>query len=108
MGDFALHGLVPASAAPAGDESCFVSAINSARASAGVAPLGPNAAMLSTARSWSQTMADAGSIFHNTNLADVAPSTWQAISENARVRPPPGALAPASMNSPQHRHNLLD
>jgi hypothetical protein len=108
MGAFALHGLVPAFAGTADQESCFVSAINSARASAGVASLSVQGDLLAIARSWSQTMANAGSISHNPNLANVAPSNWQNLGENVGVGPSCDSLAQAFMNSPEHRKNILD
>lgn len=108
MGAFALHGLVPASAAPGDEESCFVSAINSARASAGVPSLSGQNDLLRIATSWSQTMADAGHIFHNPNLANLVPSNWQAIGENVGVGPTCDSIAQAFMNSPEHKRNILD
>jgi len=73
VGAVVLPTIVPASAANAGEESCFVSALNAARSSAGVAPLGTNGDLLGIARAWSGTMARAGHIFHNTAIANVAP-----------------------------------
>jgi hypothetical protein len=108
MGAVALQGIVPASAANAGAESCFVSAINAARSSAGVAPVGTNGDLLGVARVWSGTMATAGHIFHNTAIANLAPSTWESLGENVGVGPTCTAISQAFMNSPEHRRNILD
>jgi len=85
VGALALHGLVPASASPAGEESCFLSAVNAARSAAGAAPLSLQGDLLRISRAWSQTMATAGQLFHDPNLTKLAPSRW-----------------------PEHRRNILD
>ena len=108
VGALALHGLVPASASAASDESCFLSAINAARSAAGVAPLSIQGDLLQIARSWSQTMATAGQLFHDPNLAKLAPSSWQTLGENVGIGPTCDAIAQAFMNSPEHRRNILD
>jgi Cysteine-rich secretory protein family len=108
VGVVAFQSVVPASAANAAEESCFVSAINAARSSARVAPVGTNADLLGIARSWSGTMARAGRIFHNTGIANVAPSNWQSLGENVGVGPTCGDIAQALMASPEHRRNILD
>jgi hypothetical protein len=108
MGAVALHSLVPASASPAGEESCFVSAINSARTAEGVAPLSIQGDLLRISRIWSQTMATAGHIFHDTNIANLVPSNWQTVGENVGMGPTCDSIAQAFMNSPEHRRNILD
>jgi hypothetical protein len=108
MGAVALHGLGPASASPADEESCFVSAINSARGAAGVAPLSIQGDLLRISRVWSQTMSTAGHIFHNTNIANLVPSNWQTVGENVGTGPTCDSIAEAFMNSPEHRRNILD
>jgi cell division septation protein DedD len=108
MGAVALQSVVPASAANAGEESCFVSAINSARSSAGVAPVSTNGALVGVARTWSGTMAAAGHIFHNTNIPNLAPSNWQSLGENVGVGPTCDSIAQAFVNSPEHLKNILD
>src|SRR5437660_10893508 len=109
MGAVVAQGMMmsPASAT-ASEESCFVSAINSARGAAGVAPLAVNGDLLGIARPWSQTMASAGHIFHNTNLATVAPSNWMNLGENVGMGPTCDSIAQAFMNSPEHKRNILD
>ena len=108
VGALALHGLVPASASPASDESCFLSAINAARGAAGVAPLSVQGDLLRIARSWSQTMATAGQLFHDPNLSKLAPSRWLELGENVGTGPTCDSVAQAFMNSTEHRRNILD
>jgi hypothetical protein len=108
VGALALHGLVPASASPASDESCFLSAINAARSAAGAAPLSVQGDLLRIARSWSQTMATAGQLFHDPNLSKLAPSRWLALGENVGTGPTCDSIAQAFMNSTEHRRNILD
>jgi Cysteine-rich secretory protein family len=108
MAAVALHNLLPASASPADEESCFASAINSARTAAGVAPLSIQGDLLRISRVWSQTMATAGHIFHNTNIVNLVPSNWQTVGENVGVGPTCDSIAQAFMNSPEHKKNILD
>jgi hypothetical protein len=107
LGALALQSIIPA-AATASEEACYLAAINAARAATGVRPLGTNDGLLGIARSWSRTMANAGHIFHDTNLPNVAPSEWLDLGENVGVGPTCGAVAQAFMNSPEHRVNVLD
>ena len=108
VGALALHGLVPASASPAVEESCFLSAVNAARSAAGAAPLSIQGDLLRISRAWSQTMATAGQLFHDPNLTKLVPSTWQALGENVGTGPTCDSIAQAFMNSPEHRRNILD
>jgi len=108
MGAVALHGLVPASASSAGDESCFLSAINAARSAAGAAPLSIQGDLLRISRLWSQTMATDSQLFHDPNFTKLAPSNWQALGENVGMGPTCDSIAQAFMNSPEHRKNILD
>jgi hypothetical protein len=108
VGALALHGLVPASASPAGEESCFLSAVNAARSAAGAAPLSLQGDLLRISRAWSQTMATAGQLFHDPNLTKLAPFNWQALGENVGTGPTCDAIAQAFVNSPEHRRNILD
>jgi len=108
VGALGLHGLVPASASPAGEESCFLSAINAVRSAAGAAPLSIQGDLLRISRAWSQTMAAAGQLFHNPNITKLAPSNWQALGENVGTGPTCDSIAQAFMNSPEHKRNILD
>ncbi|MFN2610189.1 MAG: CAP domain-containing protein [Actinomycetota bacterium] len=96
------------SAWASGEESCFTSRTNSARISAGVAPLTTRGDLVSIARRHSSQMAASGTIFHNGNLANEAPSDWQALGENVGMGPTCDDIHTAFMNSPHHRANILD
>src|SRR5437763_3929637 len=106
--DLPLPSIGSASAADATEESCFVSAINAARSSAGVAPLGTNGDLLQVARVWSATMAAAGDISHNPNVANLAPPAWSSLGENVGFGPTCDSVIQAFMNSPEHLKNVLD
>ncbi len=105
------------SAAPAGAqeldtramESEFVSRINDLRASQGLAALASdNSQLHGVAVSWAGSMADAGSISHRSNLADVAPSNWTRLGENVGVGHDVEGLHNAFVASPGHYRNLVD
>jgi hypothetical protein len=102
-----IQGVVPAFATTT-DESCFISAINSARGSAGLPGLGINLALQSIAEGWSQSMAAVDVLSHNMNLPNVAPSDWMHLGENVGEGPTCDAIATAFMNSPEHKANILD
>jgi len=85
-------------------ESCFVSKINAARST----PLTVRSDLVAIARRHSQRMADSGTIFHNGNLANEAPSDWQSLGENVGMGPSCSDIHNAFMNSSSHRKNILD
>lgn len=89
-------------------ESCFTSSLNAARASAGRAALATRSDLVSIARRHSAQMAASGTIYHNSNLQNEAPSDWVSLGENVGT----GATCPdihqAFMNSAPHRANILD
>ena len=85
-------------------ESCFVSKINAARST----PLTVRSDLVAIARRHSQRMADSGTIFHNGNLANEAPSDWQSLGDNVGMGPSCSDIHNAFMNSPSHRKNILD
>lgn len=102
-----LGGFTPAFATTSND-SCFISAINSARASNGLGALGVNSALESIATTWTQSMVAAQVLSHNLNLPNLAPSDWVNLGENVGEGPSCDAIATAFMNSPEHRANILD
>lgn len=107
-------GTTPAGAAvtvvPAPDaataEARFVSLVNEARAARGLPALVRDERLVSIARAHSARMADAGRIFHSTNLATLAPSAWRLLGENVGVGVDAGVLHEAFMASPTHRDNI--
>src|SRR5260370_28359127 len=103
-----LPSIGSAYAADASEESCFVSAINADRSSAGLAPLGTNGDLLRVARVWSATMAAAGDISHNPKVANLAPPDWRFLGENVGFGPTCDSVIQAFTGSPEHLKNILD
>lgn len=100
---------VPAAArAGTADASCMASAINDARAAAGLAPLALNGNLASIASAHSQDMAAAGSLSHNPDLRSQAPSDWVSLGENVGDGPSCSSVAVAFMGDADHRQNILD
>lgn len=103
-----LPGVGAVPAAGAGEDLCFVSAVNAARSSTGLAPLGVNGDLLRIARAWSAVMAANGDISHNPNISSLAPQNWLSLGENVGVGPSCDSVVQAFMNSSEHRKNILD
>jgi hypothetical protein len=86
------------------------SLLNSARASAGLKPLGDDSRLDAIAQAQAQRMADRDAIYHNPNLksdADAAGVNWETIGENVGVGPDASSVHQAFMASPGHRQNIL-
>jgi hypothetical protein len=91
------------------DEWEFVRLANASRAQAGLGAL-EGQVWVEDARNHSERMAQAKSIFHDTNLAAQASafsSCWTAIAENVGLGPTVAELHTALMQSSSHRRNLL-
>ncbi|MFY9587717.1 MAG: CAP domain-containing protein [Actinomycetota bacterium] len=105
-----LAGLIPFGApnasASSGAESCFISAINGARASAGRSRLIVKSDLTSAARRHSASMARDGRIYHSGNLGSGI-SGWTSIGENVGSGPSCTSVHRAFMNSSAHRANIL-
>lgn len=104
------HEVLPAvaQAAQAPPASCFVAAINGARASAGLPALASDSVVAATAAAHSARMAAAGDIFHNPDLPDAMPPGWAEAGENVGMGPSCVSVAAALWRSPDHRANILD
>lgn len=94
-------------------ESCFLSRINSARASNGAGSLSLDSTLTGYARTHSSRMAANGSLYHSASSAldPYLPSNWQAWGENVGMASESvecGPLFQAFMDSSGHRSNLLD
>lgn len=109
-GTFAAAALVATAPAFAStsEANCFLSAINTERASGGLPALASNAALVSIAQTWSQHLASAGTLSHNPNLASLAPASWMKLGENVGMGPTCDAIATAFWNSPEHKANIMD
>jgi uncharacterized protein YkwD len=101
------HGVIPAVAAQ-DQATCFTTAVNAARAEAGVAALATDPALVSLAQAHSARMEAAGTIFHNTDLPAMVPSDWQSVGENVGMGGGCDGIAQAFLRSPEHRANILD
>lgn len=95
------------SADPASDEDRFVHLINASRAAHGLGSLSVDHNLVGAARAQSQRMANAGTIFHNSNLPNELPGGWQTIGENVGTGGSVDELHGALMNSPSHKANVL-
>jgi uncharacterized protein YkwD len=99
----------------AGGEQSLLTAINSARAAAGVSPLRPSAALTSAATWQSQVLARAGILDHtspdgSTLTVRLARARWHGTGqagEDLAVATSPALALSMWMQSPGHRENLL-
>ena len=92
----------------AAEEQAFVAKINDLRTSRGLASLAVDAQLTDQARIWSQTMKDAGNIFHTTTLDAGITADWAKLGENVGVGGTVDALFDAFVASPKHFENLID
>ncbi len=102
-------GLGLSATADAGQENEFLSAINSSRSAAGLAPLAMSGSLQTYARSHSVAMANSDSIYHSTGaqLAAAAGSGYTKLGENVGRGPGVSALHTAFMGSSGHKANIL-
>lgn len=91
---------------PSPIEAQFVALINSHRAGLGLAPYEVHPQLEAKARAWSETMADAGDIFHS-RLPDGITAPWQSLGENVAMGPSIGLLHNALVTSPRHLANFV-
>jgi uncharacterized protein YkwD len=89
------------------DEASFLSLINRDRAANGLSQLEWTPQLVDVARVQSARQAQAGTIFHNANLASEVTGNWVVLGENVGMGGSVGALHDAFMNSPHHRDNVL-
>lgn len=92
----------------AAEEQAFIDKINQLRTSLGLAPLAIDPELTAQARIWSQTMKDAGKIFHTTTLDAGISSDWEKLGENVGVGGDVNSLFDAFVASPKHYENLVD
>jgi hypothetical protein len=101
-----LSGATPASASGPSTGS-ILSAVNSARASAGRRPLSLRSDLSAVAYRWSANMAARNTLQHNPNLTSQVHG-WRWVGENVGYGPDWSRVQVAFMNSPGHRSNILD
>ena len=107
---FLLLLLVPARQALAADvtEESFRSLMNAERVDHNRRRLKMQETLVAVAREQSADMAQAGSIFHNPELAnDLGQVSWSIAGENVGVGGSVETLHEAFMNSPPHRKNIM-
>ena len=85
----------------------FVALINRDRSAEGLSTLATYWDLEDDALAHTERMIDAGHIYHNPNLADVAGPVWSRLGENVGVGGTVETLHQAFMNSPGHRANVL-
>lgn len=110
----ATVGIGASVGADAGSEDGFLSAINSSRSSAGLAPLKMDSSLRSYARKHTQYMIDGkcsgdANICHSSSsaLQSAAGSGWSALGENVGRGNTVSSLHQAFMDSAGHRKNIL-
>jgi hypothetical protein len=102
LGIVALPGLAHADAA-----ASLVQQANSARATAGVAPLAVSGDLAAVAARQAASMARSGVLAHTPSL-NSAICCWVAIGENVGEGPSTAVINAAFLASPPHRANLLN
>lgn len=95
-------GTVDASA-----EQDFLNRTNALRASLGLGQLHVNGELQTKARGWSETQAQAGTIFHST-LTNGVTQNWHRLGENVGMGPDVPSIHDALVRSPRHYENLAD
>lgn len=88
-------------------EQDFLNRTNALRASLGLGALRSNSELLAKARSWSQTQASSGTIFHSTLTSGVT-QNWHRLGENVGMGPDVVSIHDALVRSPRHYENLAD
>ena len=109
---FALLVPAPVAASP-GNESDFVSRVNSTRASVGLPPLAVDGQLVGLARSWSTQMRNGtcgGGAFicHASPLSSGVSHNWAKLGENVGTGPTVGDVMAAFIASPGHYANIVD
>jgi uncharacterized protein YkwD len=86
----------------------FVARINQLRASKGLTTLSVDGELTAQANQWAATMANAGRIFHASDLSVGISANWSKLGENVGVGGDTASLFQAFVNSPTHYANLVD
>lgn len=89
------------------NEGDIFSAVNSARAAAGLPAYSSADDLAAAARGQAERMAASGKLYHNPNLASEV-SGWSRIGENVAFAGDWRSANDALMNSPDHRAQILD
>ncbi|MGI9603748.1 MAG: CAP domain-containing protein [Acidimicrobiales bacterium] len=103
----AVSPLAPAGA-QAAEETAFIDALNQMRDEVGLPPLTVHDELTALSRTWAQTMADAGEIFHANPISAGLEAPWLKLGENVGVGPTVDELMNAFAASPGHYANIVD
>ncbi|MCZ3386454.1 MAG: CAP domain-containing protein [Actinomycetia bacterium] len=98
---------LPGTAFAGPNEGDIFSAVNSARASAGLAAYSYAGDLAAAARGQAERMAASGELYHNPNLSSEV-GGWSRIGENVAFAGDWRAAHDVLMNSPGHRAQILD
>ena len=93
--------------ATASEESSFVSRINAERTSRGIHSVSVRSDLVDVARRWSETMANAGQIWHDPNMPNEV-TGWTRLGDCVGRGPDVASVHQAFMNSDEHRSIILD
>jgi hypothetical protein len=99
--------LLPGTAYAGPNEGDLFSAVNSARASAGLPGYSYAGDLAAAARGQAERMAASGELYHNPNLASEV-GGWSRIGENVAFAGDWKSANDVLMNSPDHRAQILD
>ena len=102
----ALAATTPAPAVVQAPASALLAALNSARTSAGLAPLSSAGDLVAVANEQALAMATDGYLFHNPYL-ETQVANWQALGENVGCGLSTSTIQSAFMGSTEHRDNIL-
>ena len=89
-------------------EAEFTARINQLRASRGLGALSTDPELTREARTWAATMANAGRIFHTSNLSSGITANWAKLGENVGVGGRVDVLFQAFVDSPTDYENIVD
>ena len=98
---------MPTAAFAGPNESDIFSAVNSARASAGLPGYAYAGDLAAAARGQAERMASSGELYHNPNLGSEV-GGWSRIGENVAYAGDWRSAHQVLMNSPSHRAQILD
>jgi len=99
--------VLPGTAYAGPNEGDIFSAVNSARASAGLPAYAYAGDLAAAARGQAERMAASGELYHNPNLSSEV-SGWSRIGENVAFAGDWKSAHDVLMNSPDHRAQILD
>jgi uncharacterized protein YkwD len=108
MVSLALALAVFATACASPDEDHATALVNRERATSGRADLSSNVSLILVAQTWSNHLAQTGSLSHRTPLSAGAPDRWTKLAENVGFGSSVNEVHGYFMNSPDHRANILD